>query len=172
MEGLIGTYLIVLLISAVISGYLTRAVAKDKGHDGTPWFWGGFFFGPLGLIAAAGLSDRKLRNYIRQIGEKQDAITPEPLRITAEERQEERPNKFIGNFELDKTAEEDAIWEKIISMLNPDIANKADLRNSYLDDSFLGGTEFVVNDRNGETLAYATRKEYSENTYQWKVSMA
>ena len=35
-----------------------------------------------------------------------------------------------------------------------------------------GSTEFVVNDRNGETLAYATRKEYSEDKYQWKVSMA
>ena len=165
-------FFLVALLTGVITAYLSSAVAKDKGHDGTPWFWGGFFFGPLGLIAAAGLSDRKLRNYIRQIGEKQDAITPEPLRITAEERQEERPKKFIGNFELDKTAEEDAIWEKILSMLNPEIANKADLRNSYLDDPFLGSTEFVVNDRHGETLAYVTRKEYSEDKYQWKVSMA
>ena len=57
-------------------------------------------------------------------------------------------------------------------MLDPGIANKAVLRNSYLDDSFHGGTEFVTNYRNGETLAYAARREYSEDTYQWKVSMA
>ena len=83
--------------------------------------------------------DWSFRSYrsFKKWGGKQDAITPEPLRITAEERQEERPKKFIGNFELDKTAEEDAIWEKILSMLNPEIANKADLRNSYLDDPFL-----------------------------------
>ena len=91
---------------------------------------------------------------------------------TEERKQNQRNKKIIGTFELDKTAEEDAIWKKILSMLNPEIANKADLRNSYLDDSFLGGTEFVINYRNGETLAYAARREYSEDTYQWKVSMA
>ena len=129
--------------------------------------------GPLGLIAAAGLSDRKLRRYIRQIGEKQEAIALEPLRMTTEERkQNQRNKKIIGTFELDKTAEEDAIWLKILSMLNPEIANKADLRNSCLDDSFLGGTEFVINYRNGGTLACTARREYSEDTYQWKISMA
>ena len=71
MEAII--FLIAFLISAVVIGYLTRAVAKDKGHDGTDWFWGGFLLGPLGLLAAAGLSDRKLRNYIRQIGESKGA---------------------------------------------------------------------------------------------------
>ena len=38
MEGLFAIYLIAWLISAVVIGYLTRAVAKDKGHDGTDWF--------------------------------------------------------------------------------------------------------------------------------------
>ena len=68
------------------------------------------------LIAAAGLSDKKLRRYIRQI------------------------------------------WEKILSMLNPEIANKADRSKSYLDDPLLGDTEFVVNDRNGETIASLLEK--------------
>ena len=36
-----------------------------------------FFFGFFALIAVAGLPDRKLRKYIRQIGEKQNAIEPE-----------------------------------------------------------------------------------------------
>ena len=53
----------------------------------------GLLLGPLWLIAAAGLSDRKLRKYIRQIGEKQEAISPEPLRMTTEERQEEKRKK-------------------------------------------------------------------------------
>ena len=64
------------LIIGAITGFLASNVASDKGHDGIAWFFTGFFLGPLGLIAAAGLSDRKLRKYIRQIGEKQEAIQP------------------------------------------------------------------------------------------------
>ena len=51
-----------LLITGVIIGFLSSSVAKDKGHDGTSWFWLGFLLGPLGLLAVVGLSDRKLRN--------------------------------------------------------------------------------------------------------------
>ena len=91
---------------------------------------------------------------------------------TEERKQNQRNKKIIGTFELDKTAEEDAIWEKILSMLNPEIANKADRSKSYIDNALLGDTEFVVNDSNDLALAYATREEYSEDTYQWKVSVA
>ena len=89
-------FLLVALLTGVITAYLSSAVAKDKGHDGTPWFWGGFFFGPLGLIAAAGLSDRKLRRYIRQIGEKQEAIKEELEPNTSKNL---RPDGYsIGTF--------------------------------------------------------------------------
>ena len=66
-----------ILIIGLIAGFLASNIASDKGHSATSWFFAGFLLGPLGLIAAAGLSDRKLRKYIRQIGEKQDAIPPE-----------------------------------------------------------------------------------------------
>ena len=66
-----------ILVIGVIAGFLASNIASDKGHDGSSWFFAGFLFGPLGLIAAAGLSDRKLRKYIRQIEDKQDAISPE-----------------------------------------------------------------------------------------------
>ena len=46
-------------------GFFAGAVAEEKGHNGIAWFFGGFLFGPVGLIAAAGLSDRKLRRYQR-----------------------------------------------------------------------------------------------------------
>ena len=36
-----------------------------------------FFFRVIALIAVAGLPDKKLRKYIRQIGENQNAIDPE-----------------------------------------------------------------------------------------------
>ena len=57
-------------------------------------------------------------------------------------------------------------------MLDSVIANKADRSKSYLNDPLFGTAEFVVNDSNGELLAFASRKESSINTYQWEVSMA
>ena len=60
-----------LIAIALITACLASSIAEDKGHSATAWGLCGFLFGPLGLIAAAGLSDRKLRKYIRQIGEKQ-----------------------------------------------------------------------------------------------------
>ena len=50
----------VVLVLGVFSGFLASTLASDKGHDGTLWFLAGLLLGPLGLIAAAGLSDRKL----------------------------------------------------------------------------------------------------------------
>ncbi len=111
MEGLFATYLFALLISAVIIGYLTRAVAKDKGHDATPWFWGGFLLGPLGLLAAVGLSDRRLRNYIRQIGESQGAIKEEIKSLSSSTDQ-------TKTLKITNTADEDEIWETLMFLLS------------------------------------------------------
>ena len=66
-----------LFVISLISACLASSIAEDKGHQAFNWCLAGFFFGPLGLLAAAGLSDRKLRIYIRQIEDKQDAISPE-----------------------------------------------------------------------------------------------
>jgi len=46
-------------------------ISADKGHNGIAWFCGGLFLGPLGLVAVAALSDRKLRRYIRLMAENQ-----------------------------------------------------------------------------------------------------
>ena len=67
---------LLLIVISLITASLASSIAEDKGHQAFNWCLAGFFFGPLGLIAAAGLSDKKLRKYIRQIGEKQDAISP------------------------------------------------------------------------------------------------
>lgn len=47
------------LVLAVVSGGLAREVALSKGRHGGRWFAAGLLFGPLGLIAVAGISDRK-----------------------------------------------------------------------------------------------------------------
>ena len=65
------------LIVFLIAGLFCLNVAEEKGYNGFLWFTGGFFFSFIALIAVAGLPDKKLRKYIRQIGESQNAIDPE-----------------------------------------------------------------------------------------------
>src|SRR5262245_9176582 len=50
--------LFILLVYSMASGLFTARVASAKGYDPRPWFFGGFFFSILGLLAAVGLPDR------------------------------------------------------------------------------------------------------------------
>ena len=49
----------------------TGVIAASKDHNWLPWILGGLLFGPVALIAAAGLPDRKLIRSIRLISEGQ-----------------------------------------------------------------------------------------------------
>lgn len=40
---------------AYVFGAFTETVAEEKGYDARNWFWGGFCFWFIALIAAAGL---------------------------------------------------------------------------------------------------------------------
>ena len=60
---------IVWLVIALIFASLSSTIAEDKGHGEFVWGLVGFLLGPIGLLAAAGLSDRVQRNYLRQIAE-------------------------------------------------------------------------------------------------------
>lgn len=43
----------------IASAFFCASLASHKGHNAVAWFFGGFFCGPLALIAAVGLPDRK-----------------------------------------------------------------------------------------------------------------
>ncbi len=51
---------ILLVIQAVISGFLSMNIAEEKGQSPGAWFACGLLFGVLGLIAAAGLPTKPL----------------------------------------------------------------------------------------------------------------
>ena len=68
-----------LIIGAFACAAFTGAIAESKGHDGFIWSIGGFFLGPLALLAAVGLPDLKLRKYFRILAEHHGAIEPQPL---------------------------------------------------------------------------------------------
>ena len=77
--GLFGAFVLIWLPCA----FFAAATAEDKGHGGLAWFFGALFFGPVALIACAGLSDRKLRRYIRLTAENQGVDVSEPLTVTS-----------------------------------------------------------------------------------------
>ena len=68
---------IIFFIIWIASALFCALVANEKGYSNVAWFFGGLIFGFIALIAVAGLPDKRLRNYLRQIGEKQNAIDPE-----------------------------------------------------------------------------------------------
>ncbi len=55
--GVVGFGFLLLLLW-IVFGCFTAAVANEKGFSGGMWFVGGLFFGPIALIAAAGMPDR------------------------------------------------------------------------------------------------------------------
>jgi hypothetical protein len=44
-----------LVVYGVVCGAFSAFVAGEKNYNEASWFFGGFFFGVIGLVAAAGL---------------------------------------------------------------------------------------------------------------------
>lgn len=55
----IGVLVLGWIITGIICGSLSQTVVASKGYTGSGWFFAGFFFGILGLIAAAGLGPNR-----------------------------------------------------------------------------------------------------------------
>ena len=65
---------IVILVFALVCAGLSAEIANSKGWDGAAWFFAGFLLGPLGLLAVVGLPDKQLRNYVRALALKLEAL--------------------------------------------------------------------------------------------------
>ena len=92
--------LFILVISWIACAYFSAQVAYEKGYNTINWCIFGFLFGFFALVAAADLPDKKLRKYIRKIGEKQKAIDPADALDDFSEEQKEinKINKKYDNF--------------------------------------------------------------------------
>jgi hypothetical protein len=55
------SFTLVLLVFAFSSASLARAIARSMGLPENGWMLAGFFLGPLGVLGAAGMADRKLQ---------------------------------------------------------------------------------------------------------------
>ena len=163
------------------TGIITGVVASDKGHAFGSWLFAGLLLGPLGLLAAAGLSDRRLRQFLRNYEDPYHAIKSPPKLLF--QSKGNNPNDLIDitngqtedSFVLDKSTGDDALWESIINFLNSKnskVVNLAAKSNSGRTESLTGGIAFLLCDDKGHKLALAYAKQDSTNeNYIWRVRM-
>jgi len=88
----------------VVCGLAAMSVAKAKDCDGLLWLLGGILMGPVGVIAAAGLPDRRLRRTMRLIaeaqgvdlGEQKPIAPPANNALLSDEEIEEQRRRVLG----------------------------------------------------------------------------
>ena len=179
----------------ILTGVTTGVVASDKGHGFGSWTFAGLFLGPLGLIAAAGLSDQKLREYIRRtidpslidpIKTNQRSLRGTDLYFDAPpkllkgsqtnlegENQSYSKEKYIGDFLLNRDASENEIWTKIIEMFDfcrPDLVYLADQTKSKIISSSYGGKAYLICDSGEKRIALVYAKLSTDGQdFYWKI---
>ena len=188
----------ILIVSLwILTGFTTGVVASDKGHGFGSWTLAGFLLGPFGLIASAGLSDQKLREYIRRTIDPQlvspiranqrflkrtDLFIDSKPKLLKEsqtsyegETQTYTKEKYIGDFLLNRDASENEIWSKIIEMFEfgrPDLVYLADQEKSKIISSLSGGKAYLICDSDEKRIALAYAKISVDNQkFYWKVKI-
>ena len=188
---------ILIVVLWILTGVTTGIVASDKGHGFGSWTVAGFFLGPIGLIAAAGLSDQKLREYIRRkidpnfvdhmqsnkrFLKRTDLFFDSPPKLLKESStnfKKETPantkEKYIGDFLLKREASENEIWKKIIEMFefwSPDLVYLADEQRSKIMSSLSGGKAYLICDSDEKRIALAYAKLSNDNQdFYWRIKI-
>jgi len=152
---------VVFLFLWLPAGFYSGEVAHQKGYSGAAWVIGGLLFGFIALIAAAGLPDRKLRKYIRLIGEKQNAIE-----IVKEKFKLVDGNTKIS-FSMPKDSSKEEIYKELVLVLKEG-GCKLEKYNvtSYDLDIDNWGKEFIVNSEDKDRLIVLDGKDKG-NQINW-----
>lgn len=74
------------IIFAVVCAGFTGEVAGSKGWNRMQWFLRGLLFGPLALLAACGLPDKKLRKNLRALVKKLEALDKDKASYEADKK--------------------------------------------------------------------------------------
>ena len=167
-------FFIFILFLWLPSGLYSGQVAHQKGYSGASWGFGGLFFGFIALIAVAGLPDRKLRKYIRLIGEKQNAIEvvkesveqsfAQPVEQSIEQPVEKTVELIDGNTKISFSMPKDSTKEEIYK----ELVNAVEAENyrlekynvtSYILDIDNWGKQFIVNSEKKDPLIVLNGKD-------------
>ena len=165
-------FYIVLIFVGLITGCFCSIVANEKGYSESSWFILGFLFSFPALIAVAGLPDRKLRKYLRQIGVKQKAINEES------EPSEEKIvyGKRTISFVMPSRASKLQIFNKLKSEVKKNleyekIFNTFEIKSYDFNESLLGGIEFVIEGDKEESLFIMSSKKLNNTLTQWSGNL-
>ena len=171
--------LFIVLTGWIASAFFCASVASEKGYNGTAWAFGGFLFGFFALIAVAGLPDRKLRRYIRLIGEKQKAIEKIGERVESNDSEWvekssdwESGKTNIIQFVMPPSATKEEIYQRLISEIdkNKELKKKFDkskIKSYEIANPLLGGQEFALMGEDLRTLFVMTGKKLNDIQTQW-----
>ena len=152
---------LILFIVWVSAGFYCGEVAHQKGYSGTAWAIGGLFFGFIALIAAAGLPDRKLRKYIRLIGEKQNAIEVVKETVAVVDG-----NTKIS-FSMPKDSSKEEIYKELVLVLKEGGCKLEKYNVTSYDLNMVDwGNEFIVNSEEKDCLIILDGKEKG-NIINW-----
>jgi len=127
------------------------------------------------LIAVAGLPDRKLRKYVRQIGEKQQAIKPknnEDNEIVGHQNGQiiETLERTTISFVMPTSSNEEEMYTRLISEIgrNKEFKKKFDklkVESYEFSESFWGDRQFVLLGKDLITLFVLTGKKLNAIQY-------
>ena len=158
----------VLAVLWFVAGFYCGLVADQKGYNGTAWAFGGFLFGFIALIAVAGLPDRKLRKYIRQIGEKQKAINEESETSEKKIVYGKRTISFVMPSGANKLQVFNKLKYEVKKNLEyQEIFNTFKIKSYDFNESLLGGIEFVIEGDQEESLFIMSSKKLNDIQTQW-----
>ena len=160
----------VLITGWIASAFFCASVANEKGYSGTAWGFAGFLFGFFALIAVAGLPDKKLRKYIRQIGEKQKAIEKESEGAEWVEQSSDWGSSI--RFVMPPSATEEEMYKRLISEIgkNKELKKKFDklkIKSYEFNEPLLGGKEFSLMGEDLRTLFVMSAKKLNDIQIQW-----
>jgi len=150
-----------LLVIWFASACFCGVLADQKGYSIFNWCLAGFLFGFFALIAVAGLPDRKLRKYIRLIGEKQNAIE------VVKEKVEVIDGNTKISFSMPKYSSKEEIYKELVLVLKEG-GCKLEKYNvtSYDLDIDNWGKEFIVNSEDKDRLIVLDGKD-NGNQINW-----
>ena len=157
---------LILSLIWILCAFLSAFLAKDKGHNALLWFLIGLIGGIISMVAATGLSDRKLRNYIRAISEKDELAKEENFNLKKPFRYRE---KFT--FSTGINANENEVYSYLSNFLRKSKDTKEAFDALKIDsfefsESILGGKAFIVYDANKISLIILTSQQ-KEDKLLW-----
>ena len=158
----------VLLIGWVASAFFCAQVADEKGYSGTSWGIAGFIFVFFALIAVAGLPDKKLRKYLRQIDVKQkinneESETPEEKIIYG---------KRIISFIMPSGSNKLQIFNRLKSEVKSnlqyeEIFNRFNIKSYDFNEPLVGGLEFVIEGDQEKRIFVMRSKKLNDIQTEW-----